>query len=350
MSRRIFCRIALIVLVVWGFLAFSGVLFAQGRSEDALTRAIEVQERHTDELMAKPGVVGTAIGEGQGARPVILVLLEAGGVPGIPDSLEGVPVRPLITGKVYALAKPDGKPGGGKPGGGSLSPTDKWPRPVPIGVSTGNKGECSAGTIGCRVKKGSTVYALSNNHVYALENGASIGSEVLQPGLYDTSCAFNADNVIGTLSAFVLIDFSPDANNVIDAAIASTTTGNLGTATPPNGYGIPQSGTTAAALNQAVQKYGRTTGLTKGSVVAINATINIGYSSGTARFVSQTIVYGSRGAFLKAGDSGSLLVTDPDKAPVGLLFAGDMSGKYGIANPIDAVLAAFKVTVDDRLQ
>ncbi len=36
-----------------------------------------------------------------------------------------------------------------------------------------------------------------------------------------------------------------------------------------------------------VQKYGRTTALTKGAVNAINATINVGYSSGTARFGNQ---------------------------------------------------------------
>ena len=95
----------------------------------------------------------------------------------------------------------------------------------------------------------------------------------------------------------------------------------------------------------AVQKYGRTTALTRGTVTAINAIINIGYSSGTARFIGQIIVQ-SRGPFIKAGDSGSLLVTDPDRDPVGLLFAGDNSGKFAIANNIDAVLNAFNVSID----
>ena len=347
MMRRYFIKIMLVAVGICALLALSGVLLAQGRSEDALTRAIEVQQRHTDELMAEPGVVGTAVGSGQGAQPVVLVLLEAGGVPGIPENLEGVPVRLLVTGKIYALPKPSGKPGGG--GGGSLSPTSTWPRPVPIGVSTGNAGECSAGTISCRVKDASgAVYALSNNHVYALENNAPIGSNVLQPGLYDTSCVYDASDVIGTLFDFEPIVFSTSANNTIDAAIASTTTLSVGNATPSDGYGTPKSTTVGAYLNQGIQKYGRTTSLTKGNVVAINATINIGYSSGTARFINQIIVYGSRGAFIKPGDSGSLLVSDPGKNPVGLLFAGDSSGKYGIANPIDPVLARFGVTVDGQ--
>ncbi len=63
----------------------------------------------------------------------------------------------------------------------------------------------------------------------------------------------------------------------------------------------------------------------------------VGYSSGYARFVDQ-IVVGSRKAFIKAGDSGSLLVTDPSANPVGLLYAGNTNGTTAIANRIDLVL------------
>ncbi len=341
MVSRLVFKVVLVAVAICAVLALSGVLLAQGRGEDPLTRAIAAQEKHTEELMAKPGVVGTAVASGQGAQPVVLVLVEGGGIPGIPENLEGVPVRLLVTGKIYALPKP---------GGTTVDPTAWFARPVPIGVSTGNAGQCSAGTISCRVKDAvsGTVYALSNNHVYALENSAPIGSTVLQPGLYDTSCVYDASDSIGALSNFVPIVFSTSANNTIDAAIASTTTGIVGNATPLDGYGTPKSALVTAYLNQKVQKYGRTTSLTKGQVSAVNATINIGYSSGTARFVGQIVVTGSRGPFIKPGDSGSLLVTDPDKNPVGLLFAGDSSGKYGIANQIGPVLAAFGVTIDGQ--
>lgn len=110
---------------------------------------------------------------------------------------------------------------------------------MPIGVSTGNVNECSAGTIAARVKDASgNVYALSNNHVYALENRAPIGSEILQPGLIDTRCALRGNNVIGTLSRFVPIDFT-GGPNAVDAAIALSSTSLLGNATPSGGYGIP---------------------------------------------------------------------------------------------------------------
>jgi hypothetical protein len=282
-------------------------------------------------------------------RFAVAVLLERPGVGGIPQQLEGVPVHPVVTGKIYALKPPPGvgggHGGGGGGGGGSLSPTDTWPIPVPIGVSTGNEGECSAGTISCRVKKDSDVYALSNNHVYALENEAGENSTVLQPGLYDTNCQKNVSNVIGTLYDFEPIDFN-GGNNTVDAAIALSSEDDLGNATPPDGYGTPKSATTGASLYQKVQKYGRTTALTKGQVVGLNATINVGYSNGTARFVNQIWVHSNRGAFIKPGDSGSLLVTDPDREPVGLLFAGDNSGKYAIANPIGDVLDSFGVSID----
>ncbi|MBO1224557.1 MAG: hypothetical protein JYX80_09000 [Candidatus Scalindua sediminis] len=74
--------------------------------------------------------------------------------------------------------------------------------------------------------------------------------------------------------------------------------------------------------------------------------VNVRYSSGTAGFVGQIVVESIKGPFLKPGDSGSLMVTDPGKNPVGLLFAGNRSGKIGFANPIDAVLARFGVTID----
>ena len=239
-------------------------------------------------------------------------------------------------------------PPAGKGRSSKVDPTARFARPVPIGVSTGNAGECSAGTISARVHDGSgNVFALSNNHVYALENGAPIGSRVLQPGLYDTNCAFDANNVLGTLAAFNTIDFS-GGSNTIDAALAATTTADLGNATPADGYGTPSSGTVSAVIGQAVQKYGRSSSLTVGAITGVNATILVGYLSGTATFTDQ-IVAQSHKPFIKAGDSGSLLVTDDANAnPVGLLFAGNQNGSYAVANRIDLVLAHCGVAIDGK--
>ena len=244
-------------------------------------------------------------------------------------------------------------------GGGSSEPstTDRWPRPVPIGISTGNADECSAGTIGARVKKDGKVYALSNNHVYARENKANAGDEILQPGRYDSNCNLQLQDQIASLSAFQPINFNCSCfifcscdstlDNTIDAAIAVTDTNNLGNSTPSDGYGTPKSQAVPAVLGQKVQKYGRTTLLTQGEVTGINATVIVAYDSGYARFVHQFIVESNK-SFIKAGDSGSLAVTDPDRVTVGLLFAGNSSGKMAIANPIGPVLSAFGVVIDGQ--
>jgi len=315
-----------------------------------LREAMRAQERNSDRLLARSAIVGTAVGLTRSGTATILVLTTKPGVK-VRSSLDGVPVTVKVTGALSAVHhRPghSGGPGGGDPGDGgsdpSLSPTDRHPRPVPIGISTGNELECSAGTIGARVSKGGNVYALSNNHVYALENQAPVGSEILQPGLFDTGCSYSSSNVIGSLADYVPLRFD-GSNNTVDAAIASTTTGNLGNATPSDGYGTPSSTTANPSVGMAVKKYGRTTGLTDGTITGINAIVNVGYSSGVARFVNQVIVESQRGPLLKSGDSGSLVVRSSGNAPVGLLFAGTQSGKLGVANDIDDVLSAFGASV-----
>lgn len=311
-----------------------------------LGSAIEVQQRHTDNLLAIPDVVGTAVGLTANGDPAIKVYTKSAAIMAIPSSLEGVPVEVEVTGEFHAFPESKKVSSAAGKGGSRIDPTSRFTRPVPIGVSTGNEGECSAGTIGARVKDvAGNVYALSNNHVYALENAAAPNSRVLQPGLYDTNCSLDPNNVIGNLTSFVPIVFSSSADNTVDAAIAASNTSLLGNSTPSNGYGTPNSVIVSAFVGQSVQKYGRTSSLTKGNVSGINATVLISYSSGTARFVNQIIV-GSKKPFIKSGDSGSLLITDPSANPVGLLFAGTSSGTTAIANPIDLVLNAFSVTID----
>ena len=134
--------------------------------------------------------------------------------------------------------------------------------------------------------------------------------------------------------------------NRMDAALALTTADDLGHETPEDGYGSPRSETFEATLGMKVQKYGRTTGHTVGRVTGINATIDVNYRTGNARFEGQIVISGD--GFSTGGDSGSLIVSrgllTADRRPVGLLFAG--SATSTIANPIDLVLDRFGVRVD----
>ena len=308
-----------------------------------LSLAVAAQARHTDQMLAISGVVGTAVGLDESGHARVKLFTESSAVRGLPSSLDGVPVSAVVTGAIRAFPVSAGPTEAGS--GALVSRTKRFARPVPIGISTGNQGECSSGTISGRVKAGSNTYALSNNHVYALENQAPIGSKVLQPGRFDLNCASGGSDVLGSLSKFVHIKFSNTASNKIDAAIAAVSTNKLSRQTPSDGYGTPRANPIAASLNQQVEKYGRTTGLTTGRVVGLNATVLVNYSNGhVARFVGQIVIQKPTGKFSGPGDSGSLIV-DLNRRPVGLLFAGSDDGTT-FANPIGAVLNALGVSID----
>jgi hypothetical protein len=205
---------------------------------------------------------------------------------------------------------------------------------------------CAAATLGCRVKDANgNIFALSCNHVYALENKGQNGvTPASQPSSLDDGCKIEAANDIGLLYNFVKVNFSGESN-VVDCAIVKTTTALVGNATPSDGYGAPKSSTVGATLGQKVQKYGRTTGYTTGTVNGVNVTVYVGYDTGVAIFTDQIEVQGTGGApsLGQPGDSGSLVV-DMQGHPVGLLFAG--GGGMTFCNPIASVLKALDVTID----
>ena len=83
------------------------------------------------------------------------------------------------------------------------------------------------------------------------------------------------------------------------------------------GLAMP-TGISQAAVGTPVLKVGRTTQLTGGVVLSVNATIAVGYgASGIGAFHHQIITT----AMAAGGDSGSLLM-DRELRAVGLLFAG----------------------------
>lgn len=318
-------RNVLIALFLAGLVV--GSAFAGGPDEKALQRVVAVQERHTPALMARAGVVGTAVGWDGEELVIRLYVVADQNRAGLPARLEDVPVRPAVSGKIRALAED----------------TTKRYRPAPIGVSTGHP-NVTAGTIGARVKDGDgNIYALSNNHVCADENRAEIGDPILQPGPYDGG---TLGDTFATLSDFEEIKFARGRNvfnNLMDAAIARSTPEELDRVTLSDGYGVPSGELADAEIGLPVKKYGRTTHLTEGWVDGINATVDVAYSRGkVARFVDQIII--GPGTFSAGGDSGSLVVTSEGNHPVGLLFAG--SDTITIANPIAPVLERFGVSVD----
>jgi hypothetical protein len=304
--------------------------------------AVKAQNRHADALLRVPGVVGTAVGRLPNGRVGIRVFTASADTRGIPRAVDGIPVAAEVTGLIMALSDPTARQ-----------------RPAPLGFSVGHPA-ITAGTLGARVVDAAgVVYILSNNHVLANGNNAAIGDATLQPGAFDGGTA--ADQ-IGTLAAYRPIVFTSSASNTIDGALAQVDGSAIGFGTPTDdGYGAPGTALFGdangdgvfddrnALLGVPVQKYGRTTKLTKGQITGVNATLTICYEvlfifcTKSARFVDQIII--EPAGFSGGGDSGSLIVTDDaNKSPVALLFAG--SSTQTIANRLDLVLDYFDVAID----
>jgi hypothetical protein len=320
---------ALLLAVVAGFSAGDA-----GATGPDVHRAIAAQERHTPGLLNINGVVGTGVGLDAASEPVVRIYVAAPGLTNLPAALDGVPVDIVVTGRFVALCDKQ----------------SRCDRPVPIGISTGHP-DITAGTLGARVTDGTNVFALSNNHVYANSNDASIGDSALQPGPFDGGQ--DPADTIGELYDFEPINLS-GGDNLMDAAIAITSTGDVGTSTPADGYGAPSGNVIACTegcanlLNLPVQKYGRTTGLTTGTITEVNVSVDVCYDVrgplcfGSARFVQQLGIDGA--SFSAGGDSGSAIVTQTDADAVGLLFAGSSTRTLG--NRMDLVLDRFAVTID----
>lgn len=325
-----------------------------------------VQNQYTEILMQHSEVVGTATGlSADGSKPAIWVLtkikmetaslqksipvknLVANGQ--IPAFIDGIPVVCYETGELKPLRSSS------TPSGHTAMQTP----PIQLGTSGGwgydlANGYCCAGTLGSLLTDGGSQYILSNYHVLMADivpggNGivATAGDPVIQPGLIDVSCNINNAQQV----ASIVENWSLPGSNV-DAAIAQVVPGMVRSDGAILEIGTLSAQTVDAYIGLDVKKSGRTTGLTRGTVSALNGTVSITYedecageTAFTKTFTGQIIVNQKRSSFLDSGDSGSLMVEDEDSNPgaVGLLFAG--SSKTAIANPIDEVLTYFGMSM-----
>ncbi|MEU6675235.1 hypothetical protein [Streptomyces sp. NPDC046853] len=234
-------------------------------------------------------------------------------------------------------------------------------RPCPSGFSVGNV-RVTAGTLGSVVYDflpGASVdppgpglgvparfYILSNNHVLADSNRAQLGSAIVQPGVFDGG-KDPADR-IATLARFITIQFAPQIplerhNNVVDAALGTV---EFQDATRETYFsGAPRAWRRKAnvAVGDLVKKTGRTTNISFGRIIAVDATIDVNYgTAGTARFKDQILTTN----ISAGGDSGSL-VTSLDNVALGLLFAG--SSTVTVLNHFENVRALLRVEVSEQL-
>jgi hypothetical protein len=329
---------------------------------DELRRVMAVQDRWTPRLMAHPEVFGTATSEDRDGRLIVQVFAPRAGVArALPATIDGIPVEVRVMGHIYAgpigpqpaqeaealNLEPVPEGAQADPNNSQQTGPKERIRPCSIGSSTSNIDDvCLSGTLGFVGRNaGGSKFLVSNFHVLT-DLTSPVGDGVLQPSRGDNGCATSQSDIVGNVSAFAPISFS-GSNNVVDCAAATMGTSNgvdaVDASTPGDGYGFPQTTVATPLVGDTVQKYGRTTRLTRGNVFAVNATVNVNYGDGRiARFVRQIGVQDDGQAFSRGGDSGSLIV-DLQRRPVGLLFAG--GGTSTFANPIGDVLSQFALTV-----
>ena len=349
--------------------------------------------RVRDELLALPNVVGVGIGykmtDGEIVRdadgnPIecIVVSVErkvpvADLAPGerVPEAMAGEPTDVVETGPISVISN--------LPETAAVDPQQRI-RPITPGLSIGLNPGVTAGTLGFIVAKAgsSARYLLSNWHVIAANNtpvGDRSVTSITQPGNADGGSP--PSDVIAQLSEFVPINSSGsdpipipsecgvagaaadalnfvarmigsgtrlapvlealdehDTDNLVDAALGlievdyDRTTPEIGVVTE----------TATPTLGMQVQKFGRTTSYTVGTITQVSATFVVqGYPDGPATFVDQVAITADSGSFLAGGDSGSGLC-DMNARAVGLCFAGSQT--IGIANTWPNVAAALNVT------
>ena len=119
------------------------------------------------------------------------------------------------------------------------------------------------------------------------------------------------------------------------------------------GLGTQGNAVVAAFVGQVVWKSGKTSGVTKGEVIAINTTVDVGYgtnaSCGYGTFSNQ-IIYEPLPpdtTMSKAGDSGSPVV-DASNNAVALNFAGN--NYFGVGCPMGRVLELLDVSLCASVQ
>ena len=195
------------------------------------------------------------------------------------------------------------------------------------------------GTLGAVVKDrdtGATMF-LSNFHVMCVDDVWSVGDTMAQPNLLDSgSCP---TDVVGTLQRGQL-------GGTVDCAVCSHTA---------RGYSCEivdigdVAGTATPTVGMAVRKRGRTTELTYGTVDTLDLTVSIDYGDGLGTVtlnhqIGVDVNPALSTQFGDHGDSGAVVVND-DRRVVGLHFAGNSAGTYGVANPIQDVLDALNVNL-----
>ncbi|MDK2820487.1 MAG: hypothetical protein PWP31_452 [Clostridia bacterium] len=329
-------------------------------------RVEKALSRHKHNILCLPNVIGVGKGfkdvRGKTTDKPALIVFVKEKLPvsklqreaKVPQVLDGAETDVIEVGELRLLGRTD------------------YLRPAPPGVSIGHY-KITAGTFGAVVKDKRTgePLILSNNHVLAnISNGkdgrAKIGDPILQPGPYDGG---TKDRVIGYLERFVPLNpeieevtcskalqvqrflnnlirlFRPYyqvnmkklslETNIVDCAVARPVSKD---AISPEILELGAvKGVRQPEVGMEIVKSGRSSGITRSEIKAVDATVKVILEEGLTGVFSDQFV---TGPIAQPGDSGSLIM-DNENYAVGLLFAG--SDQTSIGNNIYNVMEKLEV-------
>jgi hypothetical protein len=240
-------------------------------------------------------------------------------------------------------------------------------RPARPGISIGHY-KITAGTFGALVydKKTGEPLILSNNHVIAnvtdgRDGRAKIGDAIYQPGPYDGGTEADiiaklerfvpvyrdqqpsqcpVANLVEAILNAIIRTFKPhytvklfrsgNEENVADAAVAKPISKDIVKSDIIELGEIK--GTSTGYPGLSVVKSGRSSGVTRGQIKVVDATMKVMMDEGEYAVFNKQFV---TDPLAKPGDSGSVVLDNSNHA-VGLLFAG--SDRASIVTPIETVM------------
>ena len=218
-------------------------------------------------------------------------------------------------------------------------------RPLQSGcdIATINDEDEVHGTLSCIVTKKNLFkreyFILSNNHVLADINKLPLGTPIIQPSKYS---ALNLENeVVANLFTFIkLKPYNGNKKNVnyVDCALAKINN-NIGITKAVFDIGEIK-GISTPKLGARIKKYGASSGLSRGKITTIDATLEIEEEGNKYVFKNQVLA----DIFNIPGDSGSLILNEFNEA-IGLFWGGSDNNLVAYINDISIVLKKLNVSI-----
>lgn len=244
----------------------------------------------------------------------------------LPDEIGGVRVVYEYAGKIQVL-------------------TRQFYDPLIGGISIGAT-DVTAGTYGGIVWKDKKPYLLTNEHVVSNTSNTdpghpASGVKIVQPGILDggTKTAGYLEVVGGMKEAAM-----NGRECTIDAALVEPARDFM--EEEYIGLGEVESYKHAGVEpGVAIIKAGRTTGVTRDEVAAVEVAINIGGIAWANPVVMEDVIM-TKTSFSEGGDSGSRVWRKDTMQPIGIVFAG--SSMRSMIIPAETICKKFNVSFGDK--